>query len=320
MQHKPLVWVIAGPTASGKTALAVRLAHRLNCEIVNMDSMQIYRGMDIGTAKPSAEEQQGIPHHLLSYVPPGQPYSVAQYAEDAERVISGILQRGRQPLLTGGTGLYLRALRTPMPMGQTAANAAFRQKLEKQAQDAAGRQALWERLRHMDPETAERLHPNDARRVIRALEVTEITGRPFSMQGAHSGESPFEWRLAVLSPDRSCLYERIDRRVDEMLAAGLAEEIRRLLASGVPESAQAMKAIGYKEMLPCLRGECTQEEAADEIRKASRHYAKRQLTWFRREQGAVWFDPEREDTYDRLVRFFTEGESDEFRSDKTADQ
>lgn len=305
---KETCWVLAGPTASGKTALSLRLAQAYDCEIVCMDSMQIYRGMDIGTAKPTAEEQAAAPHHMINVAEPTEAYSVARYQEEAEACIREIHRRGRRALLVGGTGLYLRALRHPMAMGDTTGDPLFRQEMEALASQEGGREALHARLHEIDPVSAERIHVNNTRRVIRALEVHHLTGVPFSQQPQMEGEPPFHYRVACLTMDRAKLYQRIELRVDQMIKDGLADEVRRLLEQGVPAAAQAMMGLGYKEMVPYVRGECTLEEAADAIKLGTRHYAKRQLTWMRREEDVLWVDGLAQDAYEQLERWYTRGE------------
>lgn len=307
MAKKPVCWVLAGPTASGKTALSIQLAKAHDCEIVCMDSMQIYRGMTIGTAKPLTEEMEGIPHHMLDVAEPGEPFSVAQYQELAEAAIRDILARGHQPLLVGGTGLYLRALRHPMAMGMVTGDDHIRAELESIAEQTDGRSVLHKRLEAVDPETAARLHVNDVRRVVRALEVFQLTGIPFSRQPQVECEPPFDYRVASLTMDRALLYQRIEKRVDLMLEAGLIDEVRQLLNQGVPPDAQALKGIGYKELIPYLQGHCSLEEAIYELKLGTRHYAKRQLTWMRREEDVLWVDSLSPDAYAQLERWFTQG-------------
>lgn len=305
---KDTCWVLTGPTASGKTALSLRLAREHGCEIVCMDSMQLYRGMDIGTAKPTREEQALVPHHMADVAEPTEAYSVARYQEEAEACIRDIFRRGGRALLVGGTGLYLRALRHPMIMGDTTGDPAFRQEMEAIAATEHGREQLHARLADVDPPSAERIHMNNVRRVIRALEVYRLTGVPFSRQPQPEGEPPFSYRVACLTVERETLYRRIEQRVDMMMAAGLADEVRRLLERGVPEKAQAMMGLGYKEMIPYIRGECSMEDAAKALKLGTRHYAKRQLTWMRREEDVMWVDGMAPDAYEQLERWFTEGE------------
>jgi tRNA dimethylallyltransferase len=303
-------WVLTGPTASGKTSLSIRIAKAYHCEIICMDSMQIYRGMDIGTAKPTVEEMDGIPHHMLNIADPRDNYSVAQYQQEAEQAAQEILQRGHQPLFVGGTGLYLRALRHPMAMGTVAADDALRDALQAEADAPGGKEHLHAELAKVDPATAERLPLNDVRRVIRALEVYKLTGIPFSQQEQTEETARFRYRVATLTMDRAILYARIEQRVDQMLQDGLLQEIKGLLDAGVPRDAQAMKAIGYKELIPVLMQEQTLEEAVPLLKQNTRHYAKRQLTWMRREEDVCWVDSLQADAYGRLTNWYTQGAED----------
>lgn len=304
---KNICWVLTGPTASGKTALSIRLAKEYDCEIVCMDSMQIYRGMNIGTAKPTEEEMAGIPHHMLNVAEPVEAFSVARYQELAEECIADIHARGKRALLVGGTGLYLRALRQPMAMGEVSADEGVRAELEALAAEEGGKQRLHDMLEAVDPETAARLHLNDVRRVVRALEVYRLTGVPFSKQLQLQTESRFAYRVASLTMDRALLYARIEKRVDQMIGQGLVDEVRGLLDGGVPADCQAMKAIGYKEIVPYIRGEFTWEETDYLLKLNTRHYAKRQLTWMRREEDVCWVDSLQPDAYEKLENFFTQG-------------
>ncbi len=310
MSEKPCCWVLTGPTASGKTALSIRLAQEFGCEIICMDSMQIYRGMDIGTAKPTPAERQGIPHHMLDVADPSESFSVARYQEMAEAAMAGCFARGHRPLLVGGTGFYLRALRHPMAMGDAPGNDELRSELQNIAEQTDGRQLLHDELAAVDPKTAERLHINDVRRVIRALEVYRLTGVPFSQQPQLQADAPFRYRVATLTMDRATLYRRIEQRVDEMIASGLVDEVRGLLARGVPTEAQALKGLGYKELVPYLRGECSLEQAIHEMKLGTRHYAKRQLTWMRREEDVLWVDALSGSAYEQLRQWYTEGEQE----------
>lgn len=306
--EKKECWVLTGPTASGKTALSIRLAKAHDCEIVCMDSMQIYRRMNIGTAKPTVEEMSGIAHHMLDVAEPDENFSVARYQEMAEECIADIQARGKRALLVGGTGLYLRALRQPMAMGDASADEAIRAELEQLATENGGKQRLHDMLAEVDPETAARLHLNDVRRAVRALEVYRLTGVPFSKQPQIQTDSRFVYRVASLTMDRALLYSRIEKRVDSMIQQGLLDEVRGLLESGVPADCQAMKAIGYKEIIPYLRGEATWEETDYLLKLNTRHYAKRQLTWMRREADVLWVDTMTMDAYAMLENWYTRGE------------
>ena len=294
---------IAGPTASGKTALAVELAKELNGEVVSCDSMQVYKRMDIGTAKPTAEEMQGIPHHMLDVAQAWEDFSVSRYCNQAAPIVDDIIARGRTAIIAGGTGLYMDSLIrgndfAPFP------STGVREALEKRA-EAEGTQSLLAELAQIDPESAGRLHPSDRKRIIRALEVYRETGITITEHNRRTREIPPKYRpiwLGLDFSDRAALYRRIDRRVEIMLEAGLLEEIRSLLESGIPESCTAMQAIGYKEFLPVLRGERALCDAAVEVCQSSRRYAKRQLTWFRRNQAIHWIVREEDGIPDEIFR------------------
>ncbi len=301
-------WVLTGPTASGKTALSIRLAKAYDCEIVCMDSMQIYRGMNIGTAKPAPEEMAGIPHHMIDVADPDESFSVARYQEMAEACIADIHSRGKRALLVGGTGLYLRALRQPMAMGDVSADESIRAELESLAAREGGKQRLHDMLAEVDPDTAARLHLNDVRRAVRALEVYRLTGIPFSKQPQPENDSRFRYRVASLTMDRALLYARIEKRIDIMVEQGLVKEIQGLLDSGIPADCQGMKAIGYKEIVPYLLGHATWEETDYLLKLNTRHYAKRQLTWMRREDDVLWVDALSPDAYEQLEQWYTQGD------------
>lgn len=278
----PIV-AIVGPTASGKTRLSIALCRRLSGEVVSMDSMQVYRGMDVGTAKPTAEERGGIAHHMIDVCDPRDSFTVSSYREGAARAIGEIAGRGHLPVLVGGTGLYLNALTYRMEFAEATGDEAIRARLHAVADTPGGRARLHAMLCEVDPESAQKLHENDVRRVVRALEVYEVTGRPMS---EHADErrpnEDYTPLIYGLTMERERLYARIDRRVDQMMADGLVGEVRALLEAGVePGVSGAMQAIGYKEIAAALRGECTMEEAVYLIKRESRRYAKRQMTWFR---------------------------------------
>ncbi len=278
---------IAGPTASGKTALAVELAKEFNGEVVSCDSMQIYKHMDIGTAKPTHDEMQGIVHHMIDVAEPDEDFSVSRYCEMASPIVDDIVARGKTAIIAGGTGLYMDSLirgNTFAPFPST----GQREKLEAQA-DEMGIEYMKNWLEKIDPEAAARIH--DRKRLLRALEVYLETGETITEHNRKTQLIPPKYTPLWLGLDfdpRAALYERIDLRVGLMLEMGLVEEIQNLLASGIPEKCTAMQAIGYKEFVAALDGRCTIEEAADEVRKSSRHYAKRQLTWFRRNKAMNW--------------------------------
>ena len=280
---------IAGPTASGKTALAVELAKELHGEVVSCDSMQVYRRMNIGTAKPTPEEMQGIPHHMLDVAEPWEDFSVSRYCELATPIVEDILSRGKTAIIAGGTGLYMDSLIqgnafAPFP------STGVRERLEAQA-DAEGMEAMLAWLRSLDPDSAARLHLSDRKRILRALEVYLETGETITAHNRRTQALPPRFRplwLGLDFADRGELYRRIDLRVDEMLRQGLLEEIRELLASGIPPKCTAMQAIGYKEFVEAVQGSLPVEQAVEEVKKSSRHYAKRQLTWFRRNKALHW--------------------------------
>ncbi len=284
MKDKKRVLGIVGPTASGKTALSLLAARQLGGEIVCMDSMQLYRGMDIGTAKPTKEERAAVPHHMLDILDPAQEYSVSQYAQDARTW----LDRLTAPILVGGTGMYLQSLSLPMDYGAVGGDEAIRRKYHEIA-DTQGVQALHDCLRAVDPDSAEKLHPNDVRRVVRALEVYDLTGVPLSRQKMPGPEdAPYDFQLYALDLPRDALYARVDQRVDQMMADGLLDEVRRLKASGLSPAAQSMQGLGYKELWPVLEGNSSLPDAVSLIKLRTRHYAKRQLTWFKRDGRIRW--------------------------------
>ena len=288
---------IAGPTASGKTALAATLAKELNGEVVSCDSMQVYRRMDIGTAKPTLEEMQGIPHHMIDVAEPWEDFSVSRYCEMAAPIVDDIISRGKIAVIAGGTGLYMDALIRGNAFAPFPAT-GVRERLEAQA-DAEGMEAMLSRLRTVDPDAARRLHLSDRKRILRALEVYLETGETITEHNRKTQAAPPRYSPLWLGLDfarRGELYRRIDLRVGLMLEQGLVEEIRGLLADGIPERATAMQAIGYKEFVDALDGRCTIEEAADLVRQSSRRYAKRQLTWFRRNKAIHWLIRDTGDT------------------------
>lgn len=290
MENKIPVICVAGPTASGKTALAVRLAQHYGGEVVSADSMQIYRNMDIATAKPDESEMCGVPHHMIGFLDPADAFSVAQYVTMAAEAIEDIHARGRLPIVAGGTGLYMDSLINNISFSENDSDEKLREELRLKA-ERFGVQSLVEELAQFDPESAERIEPNNVKRVIRAIEIYRTTGITMTEQNRRSrmAESPYSAvKIGLKAHDRQYLYDRINRRVDIMAEKGLVEEARAVLSK--PCSITAKKAIGYKELVPYINGEASLEEALEELKKQSRRYAKRQLTWFMRDTSIEWFD------------------------------
>ena len=287
---QPLI-ILTGPTAVGKTALSLSLARRLNGEIISADSVQVYRGMDIGSAKIRPEEMQGIPHHLIDVLDPDEPFDVVRFQQMARASIREIASRGKIPIVTGGTGFYIQALLKDVSFEEEDDSADYRILLERMA--AAGEGAvLYEKLRQVDPVSAESIHPNNHKRVIRALEFYEKNGYPISQHNAAQRErfSPYRYCYFVLTMPRAELYARIDRRVDEMMEDGLLDEVRTLRERGYGPDLSSMHAIGYRELQAYLDGACPLEEAVRLIRRNTRHFAKRQMTWLRRERDTIILD------------------------------
>lgn len=286
MQNIPVLAVV-GPTASGKTALAVELAKRLGGEIVSADSMQIYKGMDIASAKPTEAEKQGIPHHMMDFLPPETPYSVAEYVKAARACILEIHKRQKLPILVGGTGLYVDSLLTGTQFIETETDFDLRARLETEF-DALGGEKMLEKLAAFDRDTAARLHPNNRKRIIRAFEVYTLTGKTMTEVLAASREKPSPFTpcyIGIAYENREILYDRINRRVDEMLENGLLAEARAFF-QGTPDT--AAQAIGYKELKPYLDGVLSLDEAVENLKRATRNYAKRQITWFKRNPQIHW--------------------------------
>lgn len=285
---KPDLLVIVGPTGVGKTELSLHLAKEYQGEIISADSMQVYKGMDIGTAKVSPSEQKVIPHHLIDQISPAELFSVQEYQKLARKKILEIHNRNHLPMLVGGTGLYIESVVFEYQMAEVTENPVLRSELEKFAK-VEGSQALHSRLTQVDPIAAKKLHPNDQRRIIRALEVYQLTGKSlYEQQGKKDTPYNVIWIGLTLPRDR--LYWQINQRVDQMISAGLEQEVRQLLALGITPQQTAMQAIGYKEMVQYIQGHVTLEEAVDAIKQGSRRYAKRQLSWFRRIPEIHWFD------------------------------
>lgn len=284
------VLVITGPTATGKTALGVAMAQSLGGEVISADSMQLYRRMDIGTAKVTREETKGIPHHMVDILDPEESYSLARYVKDADACAKNIISRGALPVIVGGTGLYIDSLVRGIDFDDDSGSAGLREQLIEQYDELGGAYML-EQLAKFDPQRAAKLHPSDKKRVLRAIEVYELTGKTITEHDEETRARPAKYSavtIALTFKNRDDLYERIDLRVDNMVQQGLFDEVRSLLDSGVPSSATSMQAIGYKEAAAALRGEISEGEAVELIKRESRRYAKRQLTWLRRKSDVNW--------------------------------
>lgn len=283
------VIVIAGPTASGKTDLAIELALKVNGEIISADSMQIYREMNIGTAKPALEERRGVVHHLIDVVDPDEDFSVAQFQACAKECIKDILNRGRVPIVAGGTGLYVNALVYNLTFSETITNWEYREYLQGLASEQ-GPSVLHQLLQKVDSISAENIHPNNIKRVIRALEVFETTGKPISeyQEESRKNPPPYDYKIFGLDVDRDLLYSRIDRRVDKMIEQGLYKEVEGILAKGYSPDLVSLQGIGYKEIIQVLMGLSSLPEAVEKIKTGTRHLAKRQVTWFKKTEGLKW--------------------------------
>lgn len=290
MSNKPKLLVLVGPTAVGKTKMSIELAKTFNAEIISGDSMQVYRQMDIGTAKIKPEEMDGIPHHLIDIHEPDYPYSVAEFQENCRQLITDIHARGKLPFIVGGTGLYVESVCYNFQFSEVGSDEAFRKEQFDYA-DAYGAEKLHEKLREIDPPSAERLHPNDVRRVIRALEIYHMTGMRQSDQlAAQKKESPYDLCIVGLTMDRQMLYKRIEDRIDEMMEEGLVQEVASLLEHGVGPGCISMQGLGYKEIASYLRAEVPLETAISELKRDTRRFAKRQLSWFRHMKDIHWVD------------------------------
>ena len=283
--------VVAGPTASGKSAAAVELARMIGGEIISADSMQVYRYMDIGSAKITKEEMMGVPHYLIDVADPTEEFDVVRYAHEAKAAISDILSRGKIPILCGGTGFYIQAVTRDIDFSETGSLPKYREELTDYAAQH-GNTALHEQLKNIDPVSYETIHPNNLKRVIRALEYYKETGMTISAhnEAERQRETPYDLHFFVLNDDRAVLYDRIDRRVDFMMAEGLYDEVMYLRQMGLTRDMVSMQGLGYKEMLDCMDGKYDLDEAVRILKRDSRHYAKRQITWFKREKDAVWIE------------------------------
>nr|WP_300092673.1 tRNA (adenosine(37)-N6)-dimethylallyltransferase MiaA [Sedimentibacter sp.] len=285
--------VIVGPTAVGKTYVSVELAKKLGTEIISADSMQIYKGMDVGTAKIKDEEKQGIVHHMIDLISPDENYSVSDFKTEAEKNIDNILSRGKIPVIVGGSGLYVNSLIYDLDFSNAKSNDKLRDYYTYYHQEH-GEDALYEKLKKIDPESAEKIHKNNVKRVIRALEVYDLTGKKFSQMNTdiRKKSSKYDFILIGLSMDRKTLYERINQRVDKMIDDGLVEEVKSLLDKGFEKNLISMQAIGYKEIIEFLEGNITFEEAVNILKRNTRHFAKRQFTWFLKDENVKWFNIE----------------------------
>ncbi len=287
---KPKIIGVVGPTASGKTDYAIRLAKERGGEVVSCDSMQIYRHMDIGTAKPTSEEMQGIPHHMIDIAEPEENFSVARFVKLARECMDDILERGKIPVLCGGTGLYFDSIINNLEFSEMETDEEYRQSLNALAEEK-GCEFVHRMLREVDPRSADAIHPNNLKRVIRALEIYKVSGKPKSvLDREQRGEPLYEGEIFGLSRPRDVLYDRINRRVDIMMEQGLLEEVKTLLSMGISPKATSMQAIGYKELVWYLDGTLTLKEAVDKIKQESRRYAKRQITWFKRNPDIIWLE------------------------------
>ena len=290
-KEKPMLIVVAGPTASGKSAAAVELARMIDGEIISADSMQVYRYMDIGSAKITKEEMMRIPHYLIDVADPTEDFDVVRYAREAKAAVSDIILRGKVPILCGGTGFYIQAVTRDIDFSETGSLPEYREELAAYAAQH-GNAALHERLRDIDPVSYETIHPNNLKRVIRALEYYKETGMTISAhnEAERQRETPYDLHFFVLNDDRAVLYDRIDKRVDFMMAEGLYDEVMYLRQMGLTRDMVSMQGLGYKEMLDCMDGKYDLDEAVRILKRDSRHYAKRQITWFKRERNTIWID------------------------------
>lgn len=287
---QPLI-IIGGPTACGKTAMSILLAKKIDGEIISADSMQVYRGMDIGTAKVTKEEADGVPHHLIDILEPDEPYNVMVFQQKAKQAIQEISARGKIPIVVGGTGFYINALLYDNAFTETQGDDSFRQACYAQAQ-AEGADVLYQKLLSIDPEYAKTTHANNVKRVTRALEYYHLTGEKFSAHNAaqKQKESPYQSAVILLTMQREKLYARIEQRVDLMMQQGLEQEVKGLLDKGYDGSLVSMQGLGYKEFLPYFAGEISLQQAVETLKTSTRHFAKRQLTWFRRQIDGLWID------------------------------
>ena len=289
--NKPKVIVICGPTASGKTALSIELAQKINGEIISSDSMQIYKDMDIGTAKPMKEEMQNIKHYLIDFVEPNQRYSVAEFKKDAEKAIEEILQKGKTPIVVGGTGLYVDSLIYGIEYQDIEFDGKYRKQLEERV-EKEGLETLYNEAKNIDPQAVEKISTNDQKRILRILEIYKATGKNKTEQEIESRKNgvKYDYKVFAINMDREKLYERINKRVDIMIESGLVEEVESLLKK-YNEFPTAIQGLGYKEVVEYLQGKLSKEEMIEKIKRETRRYAKRQLTWFRKNKQTIWIQP-----------------------------
>ena len=301
---KDKVIVIGGPTASGKTALSIELAKRVQGEIISADSMQIYKEMNIGTAKPDETEKQNIPHYMLDFLPPNKRYSVADYKRDAKACIKEILQRGKQPIIVGGTGLYIDSLIYEIDFPEIETDLAYRRELE-QIVEKEGLALLYEKAKQIDEKAMEKISSNDQKRILRVLELYHQTGKTKTQLDEESRKKPeYDYKLFAIDMDRQILYDRINKRVDKMIEKGLIEEVQALY-NKYQEFPTSMQALGYKEIVEYIKGQVSKEEAIEKIKMESRRYAKRQLTWFRKNKQTIWLNGE--DGIQNNIKIILEG-------------
>lgn len=299
---KPLI-ILTGPTAVGKTELSIALAKSIGGEIISADSMQVYKFMDIGTAKIRPDEMQGVPHHLIDILEPDVAFNVAMFKELAKAAVEEIYSRGHIPIVVGGTGFYIQALLYDIDFSEEDSNVPIRKELEDIVKEK-GAEYLHELLREVDPESAEQIHANNVKRVIRALEYYRMHGEKISVHNAaeRRKKSPYDFLYFVLTNDRKVLYERIEKRIDKMIEEGLISEVDNLLKKGYDNSLVSMQGLGYKELIPYLKEECSLEEAIYILKRDTRHFAKRQLTWFRRERDVRWLDKSQVSSEEEILK------------------
>ncbi len=299
---KPLI-ILTGPTAVGKTSLSIQLAKTIGGEIISADSIQVYKKMDIGTAKIKREEMEGIPHYLIDVLEPDEEFNVVRFQKMAKEAMEKIYENGHIPIIVGGTGFYIQALLYDIDFNDTESESSYREELQQYA-DTYGAIALHERLKQIDEESANKIHPNNVKRVIRAIEYFEQTGEPISKHNEEQAqkESPYNFLYIVLDQDRDILYKRIDLRVDQMIEEGLVKEVKQLIESGYTKELVSMQGLGYKEFIPYFEGEISLEQAIYTLKRDTRHFAKRQITWFKREKDVIWLSKKEYPTDEQLLK------------------